>query len=138
VSNQTNAKEECFLTNARSPKCNRRAYDALDHAAVHNALTRNQDNVKRTARETGVPENTVRRWRNHWRVSGAPSHEDTVHAQQIVGRRAQLEQALGTALLRDVLNAAQSDDLSTRTVSAIGRKAVQLTVRALAVAAFDH
>lgn len=37
-----------------------------DKARVFVTLTANQGNVKRTARETNVPENTVRRWKNEW------------------------------------------------------------------------
>lgn len=36
-------------------------------AAVLEALARNRGNVKRTAREVGVPESTVRTWRDRYR-----------------------------------------------------------------------
>lgn len=35
-------------------------------------LRANEGNLKRTARETGVPEPTVRRWRNKWESEGPP------------------------------------------------------------------
>lgn len=46
-----------------------------DKARVYVALAANDGNVKRTARETGVPENTVRRWRDDWERNGPPSTE---------------------------------------------------------------
>jgi len=45
----------------------RATYTEADKAKVYVVLTANDGNVKRTSRETGVPENTVRRWRNEFR-----------------------------------------------------------------------
>lgn len=39
-----------------------------DKARVFVILTANQGNVKRTARESSVPENTVRRWKKEWEL----------------------------------------------------------------------
>ena len=36
-------------------------------------LTANEGNVKRTARETEIPESTIRRWRDEWEKNGPPS-----------------------------------------------------------------
>lgn len=36
------------------------------------ALTVNQGNMKRTARDTGIPESTLRVWRSEWEESGPP------------------------------------------------------------------
>lgn len=44
----------------------RATYTETDKATVYVVLRANDGNVKRTARETGVPENTVRRWRNEF------------------------------------------------------------------------
>lgn len=35
-------------------------------AQVYVVLVTNEGNVKRTARDTGIPENTVRRWKQKW------------------------------------------------------------------------
>jgi transposase-like protein len=50
----------------------KREYTDDDRAAVFLALTVNDGNVKRTARETGVPENTVRDWKTRWAKDGVP------------------------------------------------------------------
>lgn len=52
------------------------AYTEQDKARVYVVLTANEGNVKRTARETDVPEQTVRRWRDDWAKNGPPSTED--------------------------------------------------------------
>lgn len=52
----------------------RSSYSESDKARVFVALTANDGNVKRTARETGVPENTVRRWKKEFETA-PPSAE---------------------------------------------------------------
>jgi transposase-like protein len=47
---------------------------------VYVVLTANDGNVKRTARETGVPENTVRRWRNDFQKNGPPKTDEVEQA----------------------------------------------------------
>lgn len=47
-------------------------FSEADKAKVFVALTSNDGNVKRTTRDTGVPESTVRRWKNEWKQSGPP------------------------------------------------------------------
>jgi transposase-like protein len=44
----------------------RATYTETDKARVYVVLRANDGNVKRTSRETGVPENTVRRWRDEF------------------------------------------------------------------------
>lgn len=44
----------------------RSAYTEADRARVYAVLLANKGNVKRTARETGYPENTVRRWKTQF------------------------------------------------------------------------
>jgi len=47
---------------------------------VYVVLETNDRNVKRTARDTGVPENTVRRWRDEWKTNGPPSLDEVTEA----------------------------------------------------------
>ena len=51
----------------------RSKYTDEDKARVANALAINDGNIKRTARETGVPENTVRDWKRSWDKGGVPA-----------------------------------------------------------------
>lgn len=51
----------------------RTKYSDADKARVANALAINDGNIKRTARETGVPENTVRDWSRAWEKGGVPA-----------------------------------------------------------------
>lgn len=50
----------------------RRTYSAADQARVAVMLQANAGNVKRTARETGVPPMTVRDWKVRWEAEGYP------------------------------------------------------------------
>lgn len=50
----------------------RRTYTDADRAAVFASLTVSDGNVKRAARETGVPEQTVRDWKRSWEAEGPP------------------------------------------------------------------
>lgn len=52
----------------------RRKYTDADRARVYTSLTINQGNIKRSARETGVPIATVRLWKKTWEKDG-PSTE---------------------------------------------------------------
>jgi transposase-like protein len=45
----------------------RAKYTEADKAKVFTLLAANDGNVKRTSRESGYPENTVRRWRNEFK-----------------------------------------------------------------------
>lgn len=54
----------------------RAKYTQADKARVYVVLTANGSNVKRTARETGYPENTVRRWREEFKTN--PPNTDLV------------------------------------------------------------
>lgn len=44
------------------------------------ALTVNQGNLKRTARDTNIPESTLRQWRAEWEESGPPDTSLVVEA----------------------------------------------------------
>lgn len=50
----------------------KRTYTEDDKIAVYVALQANDNNVTRTARETGVPEPTIRSWRKVWEAEGPP------------------------------------------------------------------
>lgn len=50
----------------------RATYTAEDKARAYVILQTNEGNLKRTARDTGIPEPTIRRWRNEWASQGAP------------------------------------------------------------------
>lgn len=58
----------------------RRKYTDEDRARVYTALTINQGNIKRSARETGVPVATVRLWKRNWEEDG-PSKEVALLAE---------------------------------------------------------
>jgi transposase-like protein len=53
----------------------RSAYTDADRARVYAVLLANDGNVKRTARETGYPENTVRRWKTQFTEDGPPPQD---------------------------------------------------------------
>jgi transposase-like protein len=50
----------------------RATYSAEDKARAYVILQTNEGNLKRTARDTGIPEPTIRRWRNEWASEGPP------------------------------------------------------------------
>jgi transposase-like protein len=60
----------------------RRVYTDEDKAAAFVVWKANSNNVKRTARETGVPISTVRRWTLEWEREGPP---DTSLVEVAVG-----------------------------------------------------
>lgn len=76
----------------------RAAYTPEFKARVYVVLNANEGNVKRTARETDVPENTVRRWRDEWLKNGRPEHE--VLEAAVVETVANDERVANKALIR--------------------------------------
>lgn len=58
----------------------RRVYTDEEKASVFVALTANQGNVKRTARHTGIPISTVRRWKEEWVTEGPPDTSQVIEA----------------------------------------------------------
>jgi transposase-like protein len=50
----------------------RASYTDEDKARVFTVLTVNEGNIKRTAREVGVPYTTVSDWKKEWEKSGGP------------------------------------------------------------------
>lgn len=55
-----------------------RAYTDDDRARAYVYLTANEGNIKRTARETGIPISTLRTWRDEWEAAGPPDTADVV------------------------------------------------------------
>jgi len=53
-------------------------YSDQDLARLYVVLTTNEGNVKRTARDTGMPESTVRRWKKVWEENGPPKIEEEI------------------------------------------------------------
>lgn len=58
----------------------RTTYTDDELARLYVALTANEGNVKRTARDTGVPESTVRKYRDQWEREGPPHVGDVESA----------------------------------------------------------
>jgi transposase-like protein len=76
----------------------RTAYTEQDKARVYVVLNANEGNVKRTARETDVPENTVRRWRDEWEKNGPPATD--VVQQAVADHVDRAETVANKALVR--------------------------------------
>jgi transposase-like protein len=58
----------------------RATYTDADKARAYVVLTANDGLVKRAARESGIPENTLRRWRDEWAKNGPPATEEVMEA----------------------------------------------------------
>lgn len=59
----------------------RGTYTDEQKAQAYVTLAANEGNVKRTARDIGVPSSTIRRWRDEWqRQESLPSHEAVTEA----------------------------------------------------------
>lgn len=67
----------------------KRTYSDDDLAKLYVALTANEGNVKRTARDTGVPESTVRMYKKEWEAEGPPSLEGVEQAVEAFTERAE-------------------------------------------------
>lgn len=55
-------------------------FTEADRARVFVSLTANDGLVKRTARDTGIPETTVRRWKTDWEKNGPPDTSELAEA----------------------------------------------------------
>lgn len=91
----------------------RATYTDEHKAQVYVTLAANDGNVKRTARDTGVPVSTIRRWRDEWdRLEGLPppsavdeaigsfaDKADTIRWKALV----ELERQLGAAKPADLI-----------------------------------
>lgn len=58
----------------------RATYTDADKARAYVVLTANDGLVKRAARELGMPENTLRRWRDEWEKEGPPQLDEVDEA----------------------------------------------------------
>src|SRR5512132_4142318 len=63
----------------------RATYTDEQKAQVYVALTANDGNVKRTSRETGVPEGTVRTWKNLWKSEPPAADKVEEAASDFIG-----------------------------------------------------
>lgn len=73
-------------------------YDDAAKAKAYVVLTANDGNIKRTARETGIPESTLRAWRTDWQNDGPPNLEDPVVAEAVTGFIDEAKEVRGLAL----------------------------------------
>lgn len=55
-----------------------RRYTDDDKVMVYIALTSNDNNIKRTSRDTGVPMQTIREWRAKWQEEGPPIADEAM------------------------------------------------------------
>jgi transposase-like protein len=87
----------------------RATYEETHKAHVYVVLTANDGNVKRTARETGIPENTVRGWKNDFATNGPPGEEVVEHALEDFTVSADKVRTLGLEVLRRKLELLKKD-----------------------------
>lgn len=114
-----------------------RRYTQEERSLVLATLTSNNGNVLRTARDTNVPENTVRRWKKDWEENGTPPEliqaagaiaEDFVSKATVVR-----DEAL--AIMRAKLPDARVSELN----SVVGTLDDKITrMRGLATSRVDH
>jgi len=91
----------------------RSSYTDEQKAFVYTVLVANDFNVKRTARETDTPENTVRRWRDEWKQDGPPGISEEAKAEvedYLAEMRSARDQAL--QLLRKKMHQATPQQLA--------------------------
>jgi transposase-like protein len=74
-------------------------YGSDDIANVYVSLTTNGGNIKATARETNVPESTVRRWRDEWERSGVPQEVQELATKEAEDFAARAERVRDLALV---------------------------------------
>lgn len=91
----------------------RSTYTEQDRAAVYAALAGNDNNVKRTARETGVPENTVRRWRDEWKKKGPPEGEALTEVVDKILSKIESAREQALDLLKQKMSDATPQQLAT-------------------------
>lgn len=87
----------------------RATYSDADKARVYVVLTANDGNVKRTSREAGVPENTVRRWRDEWEKNGPPATEEVEQAVSEFTTQATTVRDLAVDVMEKKLKLLQQD-----------------------------
>jgi transposase-like protein len=78
----------------------RRTYTDDDKGRVFLALTVNEGNVKRTARELSMPPSTVKKWKVEWERHGVPEAIQEVAAQEAEQFITDASRARGKALMQ--------------------------------------
>lgn len=86
-------------------------YSEADKARVYVALATNDGMVKRAARETGVPETTVRRWKEEFEKHGPPS-EGVV--ETVVGEFLEKAEAVQWKALQRLEEKIDANDVTAR------------------------
>lgn len=76
----------------------RRIYNDQDKANVHVALTVNNGNIRRTGRDTGIPEATIRSWRDTWDRDGLPAEVETLSEETSYDTVSEMETVRDLAL----------------------------------------
>lgn len=90
----------------------RATYTDDQKASVYVTLAANDGNVKRTARDTGVPVSTIRRWRDEWdRLESLPSTEAVNEAIGNFADKAETIRWKALVELERQLNTAKPGDL---------------------------
>lgn len=116
---------------------NQRRYSDEDRALVLATLTANNGNVLRTARDTNIPENTVRNWKKDWEENGPPQ-ELTQQAGAIAEdfvKQATIVRDEALAIMRSKLPDARVSELN----SVVGTLDDKITrMRGLATSRVDH
>lgn len=113
----------------------RATYTESERAMVYAVLTANSGNIKRTARETGIPENTVRRWKVKFKDEGPPDAEIVADVADKFVKEAEEIRTLAMAQLRSKLPLAKVGELN----AVIGTLSDKLFVmKGLATARTEH
>lgn len=116
---------------------NQRRYTDEDRALVLATLTSNNGNIARTARDTNVPENTVRGWKREWEENGPPDGVLALAVDQAGDFVAQAEVVRDEALaiMRSKLPDARVSELN----SVVGTLDDKITrMRGLAMGRVEH
>jgi hypothetical protein len=88
LNHESTVARRCITPGARNGAMRYRAYSKGERACVFLSLAANRGNVKRTARETGVPESTVRLWRNERGLEPYPTGRELQSGHGGESRRA--------------------------------------------------
>lgn len=91
----------------------RSKYSEADKARVYVTLRAEDGNVGRTAKAASIPENTVRRWRDEWKLNGPPDTSEVMAATSgfLADAEATRDEAL--RVLRTKLGVASPQQLAT-------------------------
>src|SRR5438128_2606155 len=92
-----------------------RIYSDQEKAAVFVALGVNNGNITRAARDTGIPQSTVRSWKQEWELNGVPTELQQEAEEQATEIVAVMERVRGKALalLENTLHEAKPKELAT-------------------------